>query len=133
MIAPRSVPALYSEPGSTHTVRLSFEDRGTKSRAADRNQDLLSSPHNRAWRVRGRVELRGDVQPGLIGRCVHQVDAASGILHAAKKWIETSLEAILRQLPRRVPRRRIRPSKSKDLMVLIEPGHLLVDVVDVRR
>src|SRR3989442_11168878 len=24
MIAPRSVPALYSEPGSTHTVRLSF-------------------------------------------------------------------------------------------------------------
>ena len=32
-----------------------------------------------------------------------------------------------------MPRRRIRPSKSQDLMVLIESDHLLVDKMDVRR
>src|SRR2546430_13679958 len=43
--------------------RLSFEDRGTKSRAADRNQDLLSSPHNRAWRGHWAVGPRCGVPP----------------------------------------------------------------------
>src|SRR5207245_8916105 len=76
--------------------RLSFKDRGTKSRAADRNQDLLSSPHNRAWRVRGRVELRGDVQPGLIGWVVQEVDGQSEIFHPEEEGIAKSLELLLR-------------------------------------
>src|SRR3989442_11168877 len=101
MTAPRSVPALYSAPGSTHGPfefrgvlrlvdmpmepedRLGFEDRGTKSRAADRNQDLLSSPHNRAWRVPGRVGLSGGVPPRLLRGGGAQGEGAKGGLPPA--------------------------------------------------
>src|SRR2546427_12833291 len=84
--------------------RLGFEDRGTEGRAADRDQDLLASLHHGTWRVRRLVELRCDVQPGLKRRCVHQIDRMSRVLDATQERIETLLEPIFREFPRRVPR-----------------------------
>src|SRR2546428_1435560 len=83
--------------------RLGFEDRGTKGRAADRDQNLLASLHHGAWRVRRLVELRSDVQPGLKRRRMHQIDGMSRILDAAQERIETLLEAVFREFSWPVP------------------------------
>src|SRR3989442_16042885 len=122
MTAPRSVPALYSAPGSTHGPfefrgvlrlvdmpmepedRLGFEDRGTKSRAADRNQDLLSSPHNRAWRGRRRFQTRGAGRPRLLGGGLRPGECSSGDHHAAKKRTKKVAEAHPPYPPPRVSR-----------------------------
>src|SRR5207244_13438828 len=63
--------------------RLRFEDRGTEGRAPDRDQDLLTPAPHWTWRVRCCVGARGNGQPGLVRRSVHQGNAAGGDLGAA--------------------------------------------------
>ena len=80
-----------------------------------------------------RVELWGDVQSRLERRSVHQVDRVSGVLDTIQERIEPLREPVLRELPRRVPRRWIRPSESEDFVIVVEPHHLFIDEVDVGR
>src|SRR5256886_15358343 len=86
MIAPRSVPALYSDPGSTHTVRLSLAAffvswicpwsprTGWVSRIAERKVVLPTGiktccPPRTTGRggVRGVAGLRAEAHPGPHG------------------------------------------------------------------
>src|SRR5947199_1054100 len=101
--------------------------------AVDRRMYLLASLDAAAWRIVRGAGLWGDVQSRLERRSVHQVDRVSGVLDTIQERIEPLREPVLRELPRRVPRRWIRPSESEDFVIVVEPHHLFIDEVDVGR